>query len=241
MLTLFKLPGAGLCPSLSPPCVKLETWLRMTGVPYDVAPGDTSAAPKRKLPYIQDGDLVLGDSTLVLDHLRARYHVDPDRALGPRDRMTGLAFRRLLKEHLYWIIVFFRWQVEAGYEAYRDLLGSAVMPAAAPDVRRAVIDGFRPLMLQQLASQGVGRHAPDEVASLGAADLAALATMLEPGPYAFGETPTTLDATIYGSICNILDVAVDSPLRDAVRTSPTLVDHCARMQVSFFPELAAAA
>lgn len=33
MVTLYQPPGAWGIPSVSPFCVKLETWLRMAGVP----------------------------------------------------------------------------------------------------------------------------------------------------------------------------------------------------------------
>ena len=104
----------------------------------------------------------------------------------------------------------------------------------------AVVDGFRPLMLSQLVAQGIGRHDPDEVAALGANDLAAIATMLEPGPFAFGEAPTTLDATIHASVTNVLDVAVASPIQDAARALPILVAHTERMHARFYPELGSA-
>lgn len=239
MLTLFQLAGAGRCPSLSPSCVKLETWLRMSAIPHRTEPGVMADAPKGKLPYIEDNGERIGDATLILDHLRTRYGIDLDRELGTREKMTSLAFRRLLKEHLYWILLYFRWQPDQGYLAYRDIIGAAALPGLPFDERRAVIDSLRPRFVGQLEAQGMGRHAPDEVAALGESDLAAIATLLETD-FAFGDTPTTLDATVYAMVTNILDVEVPSPLQDAARGLPQLVAHTRRMQARFFPELSSA-
>ena len=49
--------------SLSPFCLKLETYLRLAGIDYEVVrSNDARRAPKGKLPYIIDGDLTIGDS-----------------------------------------------------------------------------------------------------------------------------------------------------------------------------------
>ena len=43
----------------------------MVGLPYEVASGaDVRKAPKKKLPYIQDGDRTIADSTFVIDYLK---------------------------------------------------------------------------------------------------------------------------------------------------------------------------
>ena len=48
-------PAFGLL-NASPFCMKLEMYLRMAGLPYEaVNSGDVMKAPKRKLPYIDDG------------------------------------------------------------------------------------------------------------------------------------------------------------------------------------------
>ena len=69
MLTLYQFePALGL-PNTSPFCMKLETYLRMTGLDYQV---DTSAdvrkAPKGKLPYIEDQGKIIPDSNFILDY-----------------------------------------------------------------------------------------------------------------------------------------------------------------------------
>jgi hypothetical protein len=57
MITLYQFEPAFGLPNASPFCLKLETWLRMAGLPYE-APRMTLSAmgrsPKGKLPYIVD-------------------------------------------------------------------------------------------------------------------------------------------------------------------------------------------
>jgi hypothetical protein len=52
-ITLFQPPTRpwGI-PNLAPFCTKLETYLRMTAVPYRTAAADVWKAPKGKIPFV---------------------------------------------------------------------------------------------------------------------------------------------------------------------------------------------
>jgi Glutathione S-transferase N-terminal domain len=52
-IKLFQFPRMFDIPNLSPFCCKLETWLRIAGVPYEVVETpDPRKGPKGKLPFI---------------------------------------------------------------------------------------------------------------------------------------------------------------------------------------------
>jgi glutathione S-transferase len=69
-ITLVQFPRRLGVPNPSPFCVKLELWLKLAGIPYtvqyQVMPGK---APKKKIPYIVEGGRMMGDSTLIIEHL----------------------------------------------------------------------------------------------------------------------------------------------------------------------------
>lgn len=91
-IKLFQFPHMLGIPNLSPFCCKLETWLRITGILYQVV--DTPhprKAPKGKLPFIEDGGVRIADSSLIVDHLVRTRGVDPDARLGTSQRAMRLA------------------------------------------------------------------------------------------------------------------------------------------------------
>ncbi|MFO0628508.1 MAG: glutathione S-transferase C-terminal domain-containing protein [Polyangiales bacterium] len=236
MLTLHGMPGAGVVPSFSPPCAKLEGWLRLTGIPYQWRFGDPAAAPRQKLPYLDDDGRALGDATLLLPYLCARYGVDPDARLSPEARASAVLARRALKEHLYWAIVYARWVPDEGFAAYGAALAE-VLPAALPlEVRTAVVGAWRDVMRGQLHAQGTGRFDLDAVTALATETVGALAVGLGARRYFGGEEPCTLDVTCWASLTNILDVPGAPTLDAAVRAHPNLTDHTARMGRRLFPE-----
>ena len=75
MIELYQFPPMWGLPNFSPLCLKLETWLRMAKLPYQ-APKcgiPLGKAPKHKLPYIVDRGQSIGDSSLIIDYLKATY------------------------------------------------------------------------------------------------------------------------------------------------------------------------
>src|SRR3569832_789306 len=101
MIRLHQAESAWGLPNISPPCMELETWLRIAGIPYTVAPPDMTLAPKGKVPYIDDGGTLIGDATLIIEHLASTTGKDPDEGLTAAERGPALAFRRMMKDSLY--------------------------------------------------------------------------------------------------------------------------------------------
>jgi Glutathione S-transferase N-terminal domain len=57
-------PAWGINPS--PFCNKVETYFRLTGVPFRAVPSDPSTAPKGKLPYIVHQGRLIPDSGQII-------------------------------------------------------------------------------------------------------------------------------------------------------------------------------
>jgi glutathione S-transferase len=89
MITLYGFgPLFGL-PDPSPFVLKTLTQLKMSGLPFRLERASPRAAPKGKIPFIRDGEFVLGDSVFILDHLKAAHGVDLDAQLTPAQKAIG--------------------------------------------------------------------------------------------------------------------------------------------------------
>lgn len=240
MITLIQPPTLyGLAGSSSPPSMKLETWLRIAGVRYEVAPWPpTKQAPKGKFPYIEEDGALMGDSTLIVEHLVRTRKVDPDEGLSPTERAISLAFRRMIKEHLVWVILYDRYQAPAGWAIYRDGLASLMMPPDASDDARqrayAMVDGIRQTVQQQIVAQGMGRHSEDEVHALGIRDITAISDFLGDKAFFMGDRPTTADAAVYAYLAHLIDVPFDNPPSRFARGRENLAAYCVRMRARLY-------
>lgn len=122
MIRLFQFPPAMGLPNASGFCLKLETWLRMSGLPYEnVYTMNLGRAPKGKLPHIVDDDgSALADSGLIIEHLKRRHGVRLDDHLDRLQQAQSLMLQRTLEEHVYWCVLHFRWADDRYWPVTRE-------------------------------------------------------------------------------------------------------------------------
>jgi glutathione S-transferase len=231
MLQLHQFAPAFGVPNPSPFCMKLECFLRMTGIEYQtVLLTDPRKAPKGKGPFVVDGDQRIGDSALIIEHLKRTRGVDPDAHLSKEERAVARAIASMLEDHLYFAMVHSRWIDAANWPRVRDaFFGSMPAPLraiVAPMIQRQV--------RAMLVKQGMGRHTPAEIDALGTADIDALADVLGDQPYAMGERPSLVDCIAHAFVANLVRVPFTGALVDRARAHANLVAYDDRMMKRVF-------
>jgi glutathione S-transferase len=232
MITLYQFPPAFGLPSGSSFCLKLETYLRMADLPFQVASTmDMSKAPKGKFPYIVDQGKTIADSNFIIEYLKQTYGDPLDASLSPVERAIALAMQRLIEENLYWVAVYSRWQDPINWAITQDTFFRDF-----PPLLKAIVPTLaRRSTLQNLKGHGIGRHTIAEVYQIGITDITALADFLADKPFFMGDRPTTLDASAYGTLAQILQVPIQSPVKAHAETFPNLAAYCQRMKSQFYP------
>jgi glutathione S-transferase len=238
VIRLHQVESAWGLPNISPPCMELETWLRIAGIPCTVAPPDMTLAPKGKVPYIDDGGALIGDATLIIEHLTSTTGKDPDEGLTPSERGPSLAFRRTMKDSLYWVLIQSRWAEDHNWAIYRKLIMRLFFSGLPVEQREQVVEVFRESILGQLLGHGMGRHKPEEIYRIGINDMRAVSDYLGNKPFLLGDRPTTADAAVYAHLANMIEVPLRDPVKAYGRSDSRLVAYCDRMRARFFPELA---
>jgi glutathione S-transferase len=87
---------------------------------------------------------------------------------------------------------------------------------------------------KQLHAQGTGRHSRDEIYAIGCRDVTALAELLGEQAYFLGDAPSSIDATGYAFLANLLWVPIDLPIRAHAKTFANLEAYCQRMKARYF-------
>ena len=233
MIKLFQFePALGL-PNASPFCMKLETYLRMTALPFEIPCATLrhlQQAPKGKMPYIEDQGKFVADSSFIIDYLKTTYGDPLDGWLDARQRAVALALQRLLEENLYWAVIYTRWVEPQGWELTRTaFFGKLPLPLkwVLPSLARRGI-------IKELHGQGMGRHSREEIMAIGKRDISALADFLSDKPYFMGEQPCSLDASAYAFLANLLWVPLESELKLHARKYPQLEAYCQRMRSHYY-------
>jgi len=232
MITLYGSgPNFGL-PDASPFVTKAETLLRMMKLPFERRMMSFSRAPKKKIPYIDDDGLLLGDSTFIRWHIEQKYGVDLDAGLTAEQRATAWAFEKMAEDNLYWAIVHLRWVPRDNFERGPKVFFSAV-PAPA---RGLVIAMVRWQVKKSLYYQGMGRHSQADVERLGTRSIEAIADYLGDKPFFLGEQPTAVDATMFAFVSGALCPVFTSPVQQAAWSRDALRRYVGRMTARFFPD-----
>jgi glutathione S-transferase len=112
MITLFSFGPAFGLPDPNPFVMKTEILLKMANLPYRTDNSGFLAAPKGKLPYIDDDGEIVADSTFIRWHLEKKYGVDFDARLTAEQRAIAWA---LAEDHLYWALLDARWMDHANF------------------------------------------------------------------------------------------------------------------------------
>jgi glutathione S-transferase len=233
MIKLYQFAPVWGIPNLSHFCVKIETYLRMTDRPYEVIPTLPLKAPLGKLPYLEDNGRTIPDSRLIIRYLQTEYGDALDAPLTPPERAAARAWQRLIEEHLYWISMYTRWCYDdANWQQNKRAIFS-VLPVV---VRDCVASVYRRSIGKQIYGQGTRRLNDDDIFALAAEDVSALAAFLDEKDYFLGSNPTTIDASAYGFLINIIGCPIESPLKKHILEHKNLAAYCQRMQDRYFPE-----
>lgn len=231
MMRLFAFAPAMGAISPSPFSVKSLALLEMSGLPYARVNGDPRRAPNGKLPVLEDDGRTIADSHLIQAHLARAHGFDPDAHLSDEDRAVSAAFRALLEDQLYWVLVYSRWIDNPGQtrDAFFAPLPAPLRPVIFGIVRRQV--------RAALHGQGMGRHDRDRIYRFGAEGVAALAGYLGDRPYFLGERPGTVDTALFGFLENVITPPLATPLKEAVCGHPALVAYHERFGAEQVPGL----
>ena len=219
-ITLYQFSSVWGLPNISPFCMKLEGYLKLAGLDYQVqTQNDPRKAPKKKVPYVKIGDRLIADSEHIYDYLRVHKGVDLDRNLTMEERAIHHAMSVMCDESLYFVLIYNRWIDEINWDTFR----SAVFGPLPKMVRSFVANKVRSKVQGDIVAHGMGLHAKEEVYAIGEKHLAALGEYLGDKPWFGGANPTKLDVCATSYLANIIKSPLENPLKVSLQQWPNLV------------------
>jgi hypothetical protein len=232
-------PAFGL-PDASPFVTKLETYLRMTGQPYEPVLGNVRKAPRGQLPLAEVEGKLVPDSSAIIALLEAKRSEKLDARLDPQTLAVMTAFKSMLEEHLYFGVLFMRWATDDGWAVFEVSLREMLGTMGVPSIMRAMIaKSARKYTVNRTRTQGLGRKPRSEIVALCSTLIDAAAVSLGDKPHFAGPDLTTYDATAYAFIGGVMCPAFDNELRRHAATKANLVAYVDRMKAKYWADLAA--
>jgi glutathione S-transferase len=202
----------------------------MTGVEYKVESAHFKEAPKGRVPYMKiDGQMVY-DSSLIVRRLKETLGDPLDSKLSRVEKARALAMQRMIEDHLYFASAWLRWSDEESWK-YVSAYFIALLP---PFLGRYIVKIIRKDMFKMAEAHGMGQHTRQDVIDFAKADLEALSDLLGEKEFFLGDQPTSLDATMYGFLVNLIWVPWNSPLKEYGLSLENLVRFCERMKKRYW-------
>jgi len=239
---LYQFSRTPTVPSISPFCLKAETWLRIAGLGYENVDHKCKFKSKKgQLPFVEFNGEEIGDSALIIRDLGKHFNHDLDDFLTAEQRSQGHAAISMIENHLWWCI--FSWRVcdimrfkQAAKIDLKQFMSCAGAPGWFLDFvwkwkfRKGI---------KKVRAHGLGVHTPQEIDEFAQNDLKCLSGMLGDQTYYFGEQPSLLDIVSFSFMAQIcmMDKEVPYPLREWMSENTTnLVDHVNRMKEKFYQD-----
>ena len=226
MIVLHQYPAAFNLPSLSPFCLKVEFFLKVAKLPYRVQVELNPAnGPKGKMPFIEDGENIVADSSFIIDYLIRTQNLGHFHIRDSKQAAEALALKSMIEESLYFILLSSRWVDEAGYRVVKKEFS----PLFPPLVGKPFLAFIRRNLRRQAQAQGIGRHTPSEVYTLGRRQVVSLSTFLGQNQFFFEGRMTVFDATAYAFLTTILKQPIESDLKTEVKKHKNLCSYVERL------------
>lgn len=231
---LYGFPRLTVCPNPSAPCLKVETYLRLSGIPYVFVPlTSPDVSPHGRLPFIRLNGNSVTDSTHIIRFLeRSGMGRSLDVAMTPHQRATSVAIQRLVEDSLR--LHYGRWLT---VDHFAHLCSFYAREAALPRWLIALMLRWeRSKIIQMLNLVGQGDLTDEQYMEEFLHDVQSLESLLQSN-YFFGASPCVLDCSVYAYLAQIL-LHVDSiPCEAALAVSRgPLRKFVQRMESAAFPE-----
>ena len=232
MVTLFRFgPAWEKFGCISQFVLKVETYLRMAAIEFEtksLGMGFAETAPKGKLPYIEHDGNTVADSSFIIDYLKKNFGDSLDSSLTPGKKATGHVIKRMVEEHIWWVMARERWW--SPENPYWDT------PGMLKDLDQASYEGARDESRRKCVEHGVGAFTDEELDSRAKEDIDALSVLLGDQSYFLGEEATSVDATTYAFLWQIMNAPYTSLLKEAALNQNNLVTYVDRINARWFSD-----
>jgi len=227
-----------LCPSvrsISPFALKLETWLRLTGIKYENI-HTMKFSNKGQIPYIELNGEQIPDSNVIIQKLKEKFQVDPDKDIPETDLAMGHAATVMMENHTAHIGFHYRYGHHM--ENFLKTLKCAEYISADHISDKAIkIWGTVQPFLTRFRSylHGIGRHENSDIWEMSFKDLAALSSWLGTKQYFHGSQPSTVDCMLFGHLAQFLFIDIGFPQKTFMEAKcPNLVELVNRVKLQFW-------
>ena len=225
-------PGLGEI-SGSPFSAKILCLLEMSGQEYvRKNQPDPRKTPKGKYPVLNHQGNIVPDSDQIRDYLENTFGLDFDEGLTREQRGISRSVIRMVEENVYFAIVSNRWQNEIHWRVIKEEFFAGIPML----LRGFIANKVRKGVINQVVSQGMGRHTDQERLERVKKDLDAVTAILGDKTFLFGPKPTAADASVVAMLRALAFFPLENDLSNLMLNNPALMAYVERGKAKIYPK-----
>jgi len=200
-------------PNISPQELKLESWLKFHGIPYENVNHNAKLTSKKgSLPFIELNGEEVADADII-ETLAEKFGKEMPAKLSQEQKSVEHAMIKMVENHIYWAIMDWRTNnVDNILKAYKIHLPTYLVSKAP----LAALNLYFRFVVCKKAKKKVKSQELENVEMLGKNDLKVLRDLLGEKEFVFGNEPSLLDLVVFSQLAQLIMVEEDYPctLRD---------------------------
>lgn len=218
-------------PNFSPFAVKLETWLRINKIPFEIV-DFLGMSKKGQSPFIMFNEEEYPDSNFIIEYLSSYFSTSMENHLSNTDKAISRAFLKMIEENMSWSIFWYRY-VQHFLDEYLEYFISEGDQDAKIKFAQSLGKGVE----TRAKSHGIGRHSNEEIYKIGSDDIRAISHFLGNKEFMMGDKPTVIDCCLFGFIIQITNVPIKFPMREVIHNEcKNILSFVERMKSSYWPD-----
>ncbi|WKX98812.1 hypothetical protein Q1695_014027 [Nippostrongylus brasiliensis] len=229
---LYQFPRSPTVPNVSPFCLKVETFLRVNKIAYEVCPLTMGRSQYGLLPFVELNGEHIADSQVIVNRLTKYFSVKAYKSA--KDAAVARTVCRTADIHTFMVNYKFKLVDNAN-----NFVAMLMKDLGCPSFLLPLATALGGYMMKQKATKriagSVGQLSDEDYKELLRMDLDAYRDILGDQKYLFGDEITPADCTLFGQLATTLYVTVDTYGKEVLKEHyPSLVAYCERIKTSVF-------
>ncbi|CAI4232379.1 unnamed protein product [Auanema sp. JU1783] len=227
---LYQFPQVKTARNLSPFCLKIETFLRINKISYELRDTVLARSEHGLLPFIELNGEHIADSKIIEQRLIAHFDVKP---VGTeQDEAVGHLISRAFDLHTFFLFIHFK-------IAEPEKMIALLSGFGLPKILLPVLVPIAACLFKRKANKKVsgalgGLYSESDFKSQLKLDLQALDTVLSDKKYLGGDKISTHDCGVFGQLTTVY-YPFDNYCKDAIDEFPRLVKYMENIREEVFP------
>lgn len=227
---LYQFPRSPVMPNLSPFCLKVETFLRVNDITYEVIGSFRHRSSRNLLPFIELNGRQIEDSQVIVWELQKHFKIEDE--LTGVDRGTARALERMVELSTNYALIQDRSVLNAKSFMSRPVSGLP-LPAL---VTNYMAKKFSETMRKRV-NNVLGRLTKEELKEVLTRDIRAIDDVLQDKKFLFGGRMTATDCSVFGQLAVTYYLPYRQLITDLLDDEfPRVRHYIQRIRNHYYPE-----